>query len=178
MKVVGNENIPTDGSAVIASNHVSLMDPVAVAIGIQRPIHFMAKHELFSNRILAWFFNQVYAFPVKRGIADRNAIRTALTRLREGHLLGIFPEGTRNKQEDHVLPLQSGASLFAIKTGSPIIPVVVHGTGKLRFRQTIHVVIGKPIYVKEGQKASKEELVTVNKKILEQFTFLKKQDFN
>lgn len=178
IKIVGAENIPQIGSAVIASNHVSIVDPVAVAVGIRRPIHFMAKDELFSNSFTSWFFHKVNAFPVKRGVPDRSAIRTALQRLRGGHLLGIFPEGTRNKQENELLELQSGASLLAIKTSSPIIPVVVKGTSKLRFRKKIEVIIGKPLNVKEGQKASKEELDNVNKMILDEFTLLLKQDFN
>lgn len=94
--VSGRENIPASG-AVLVSNHASMFDPVVLGVAVPRPIHFMGKAELFRNRISNWFFRKLHAFPVRRGEFDRGAIRSALEVLDRGQLLGIFPEGTRNR---------------------------------------------------------------------------------
>lgn len=174
--VIGKENIP-DKAGVIVANHVSMLDPIVLGVAVSRPVHFMAKAELFKNRLLNWFFRKLHAFPVRRGGADRSAIRTALEVLYSGELLGIFPEGTRNKGED-LLPLHSGAALLATRAQAPIVPVLIRGTHKFRFRQKIDVIIGQPIPPKEGKRATKEELAEINKVILEQFNHLNRQDFN
>ncbi|NLJ73955.1 MAG: 1-acyl-sn-glycerol-3-phosphate acyltransferase [Firmicutes bacterium] len=169
LRVEGAENVPQTGGAIIASNHVTMVDPVPVALAVKRPIHFMAKAELFESSILDWFFRSLYAFPVKRGMADREAIRTALKIVREGHLLGIFPEGTRNPDAEALLPLQGGTALIAIKTGVPVVPVVVKGVSPLRFRRAITVQIGKPMYFGESRRATKEEVNQVSLEISKQF---------
>ena len=115
LRVDGAENVPKTGGAIIASNHVTMGDPVPVALAIRRPIHFMAKAELFESSIMGWFFRSLHAFPVKRGLADREAIRKALEVVNEGHLLGIFPEGTRNPNAEELLPLQGGTALIAVR---------------------------------------------------------------
>ncbi len=177
LKVKGTENIPATGSGIVAANHVSLVDPIAVASVIKRPICFMAKSELFSNAFLDWFFRAIKTFPVRRGQADRNAIRTGLDLLANGELVGIFPEGTRSHDSDQLLPIQSGAALLSIKSGAPIIPVVVKETDSLKLRKNILVIIGKPIHPIEGKRVTKEELNRVNNMILQQLTWLNKQDF-
>lgn len=175
IKIVGLENIP-DRAGILVANHVSMLDPVMLGIAVKRPVHFMAKAELFKNRLSAWFFGQLHAFPVHRGTADTSAIRTALQILRDNKLLGIFPEGTRNKGEE-LLPFHSGAAMLAQRTQSPIVPVLIRGTEKLRFRQKIEVLVGRPIQPKEGKKATKEELAEINNLIFEQFTRLNRQEF-
>ncbi len=178
VEVRGLENIPQQGCAVIAANHVSWLDPVAVGVAVKRPICFMAKNELFKNSFSAWFFRSINTFPVRRGQADRNAIRSGLTLLKQGRLVGIFPEGTRSKNGDQLLPIQSGAAFLSIKGQAPIIPIVVKGTDSLCFRRRILVIIGEPIVTKEGKRASKEELISVNNMILQQFTRLGMQEFD
>lgn len=178
LQITGLHNLPENSAAVIASNHISYIDPVVIAIAIKRPIHFMAKQELFKTRFLKWFFYSINAFPVKRGLADRSAIRTGLNILAADNFLGIFPEGTRNKGNEKTLPIQSGAALLAIKGNVPIVPVVVQGTKTLKFRQKILVTIGEPIHLDEGIKAKKAELISVNNLILEQFAVLGKQEFD
>lgn len=178
VEVRGLENIPQQGCAVIAANHVSWLDPVAVGVAVKRPICFMAKNELFKNSFSAWFFRSINTFPVRRGQADRNAIRSGLTLLKQGRLVGIFPEGTRSKNSDQLLPIQSGAAFLSIKGQAPIIPIVVKGTDSLCFRRRILVIIGEPIVTKEGKRASKEELISVNNMILQQFTRLGMQEFD
>lgn len=97
IKVVGKENIPADGPVIICSNHISNVDPPVVGITSSRNIYFLAKEELFKNPLIGGILKKVHAFPIKRGMRDRNALRKGLDILKEGHALGLFPEGTRQK---------------------------------------------------------------------------------
>lgn len=171
IKAIGLENIPESGGAIVAANHVSFVDPLAVVSVVRRPIHFMAKAELFKYPVIRHLFYSVHAFPVKRGMADRAAIRTGIDIITNGNLLGIFPEGTRSKSSD-LLPIQGGAALLSFKTGAPVIPVVVKGVTKLRFRQEITVIIGTPLQFGGPQRASKEDIAEASSRISEQFTYL------
>lgn len=147
-KVVGAENIPTGGGVIIAANHVSLWDPPVLGTAVPRRIHFMAKEELFSNPIFSWLITKLGAFPVKRGTADRKAIRTALTLLENGSVLGIFPEGTRSKDGKLGAP-EPGLALLALKSGVPVVPAAIIGTNKVfqngHWLPRFTVVFGNPI---------------------------------
>lgn len=151
LKVEGLENIPPEGPIIIAPNHVSNWDPIMVAVAINRPIHFMAKAELFNYNILGKLLTKVYVFPVKRGSGDRQAIKHALQVLEKGNILGIFPEGTRNKTGQDLNP-QSGTAMIALRSKVDIIPVACIGTGRILpmgwFRPLI-VRIGKPISLED-----------------------------
>lgn len=126
----GAGNIPPDGGVIIAANHISLWDPPVVGTAIPRRVHFMAKEELFVNPVFGWIISKLGAFPVKRGTADRTAIRTALTLLKNGSILVIFPEGTRSKDGNLGDP-ESGLALLALKAGVPVIPTAIIGTNKI-----------------------------------------------
>jgi 1-acyl-sn-glycerol-3-phosphate acyltransferase len=146
-RISGVENIPA-GGAIIAANHISLWDPPVVGTAIPRRAHFMAKEELFANPVFGWLISKLGAFPVRRGAADRTAIKTALTLLKNGSILVIFPEGTRSKDGKLGAP-EAGLALLALKAGVPVIPAAVIGTNKI-FRDG-HVLpkfcirFGKPI---------------------------------
>ena len=99
-EVHGEENVPKEGGAIIAANHISLWDPPFVGAFCPRRVSFMAKKELFENSVFSSIITKLGAFPVNRGAADRNAIKTALSVLSEGKCLGLFPEGTRSKDGD------------------------------------------------------------------------------
>lgn len=171
LRVFGEENVPATGGAVLASTHVSYIDPVAVACAIQRPIHFMAKAELFRYPIIGGLFHRVNAFPVRRGMADRSAIRTGIEVVQAGNLLGIFPEGTRARGEE-LLPIQGGAAMIAMKTGVPVIPIAVRGVKELKLRHPVEVIIGSPLDFSGPRKVSKPELVEASEEISQQFTAL------
>ena len=111
----------------MAINHLSMLDPILVGAVIPRPICFMAKEELFRYPVLGRILRWVHAFPVRRGEPDREAIQYALRRLREGQVVGIFPEGTRSP-DGRLLELQGGTALLALKSGAPILPVAITGT--------------------------------------------------
>ena len=127
LKVEGLNNLPRQGAVIVAANHVSFWDPVIVAMVAHRPVHYIAKAELFNNKILGTLFNKLNAFPVKIGTPDRKAIRYALHLLEEGKVLGIFPEGTRNRNDED-MKAASGIALFALKSGAPVVPVACRGT--------------------------------------------------
>lgn len=148
LKFEGIHNLPKKGAAIIVANHVSSWDPLLVAVAASRPVHFMAKAELYQNPILARLFTALNAFPVKRGQADRNAIRQALRLLESGQILGIFPEGTR-KKEVGMEAAQAGAAMLALKSGAKVIPAACVGT-KGRFpwgwgKSTLRIRFGKPL---------------------------------
>ncbi|WP_346354203.1 lysophospholipid acyltransferase family protein [Azotosporobacter soli] len=126
----GLQNIPAQGGAIIAANHISLWDPPLLGTALERPIHFMAKEELFKNSLLRMIISALNAFPVKRGSADRNAIRNALSLLERGQLLGLFPEGTRSKTGE-LGKAEAGISMIALKANVPIIPTAIIGTNKV-----------------------------------------------
>ncbi|MDD3880529.1 MAG: lysophospholipid acyltransferase family protein, partial [Syntrophomonas sp.] len=130
LKSEGLHNIAEKGPLILAANHVSYWDAIVVAAAVKRPINFMAKAELFDYPLLGYFVKKLNAFPVRRGIADRNAIKKALLVLEEEKVLGIFPEGMRNlKGED--LKAQAGVAMIALKSGAPVVPVACIGTNRI-----------------------------------------------
>ncbi|MDD2586258.1 MAG: lysophospholipid acyltransferase family protein [Syntrophomonadaceae bacterium] len=175
-KSEGIHNLPEKGPVIIAANHVSNWDPVLVAISVKRPICFMAKAELFSNKGFAKVLKTAHAFPVKRGQADRKALKYALEILEQGKVLGIFPEGARKK----VVPdakVQSGVALIALKSGAPVIPIACKGTDRgfpLGWTKPLVVRVGEPINLEkyEGQKLSSSTLEQVSKEIMNEINTL------
>jgi cytidylate kinase len=126
-EVIGGENVPKHGGAILAPNHRSLIDiPVAAAV-TKRHVRFMAKDELFKNPVSAWFMRHTGTFPVKRGRPDRSALTQSLAVLSSGELLGIFPEGTRTPGARFEV-LEEGFAYIALKSGAPILPVAISGT--------------------------------------------------
>lgn len=128
-KVIGAENIPSTGGVMICSNHIDNLDPPIVGISSPRPIHFMAKEELFQLPVLKKLLPTINAFPVKRGMSDKQALRTALQILKEGKVLGLFPEGTRSKTGELGKGL-AGAGFFALRTEADVIPCAIIGPYK------------------------------------------------
>ena len=130
-RVEGREHVPKTGPFVLAANHVSYIDPVVLGVACPRPIHFMAKAELFRIPVLGFLIRELGAFPVQRGAADRSAIRRALRILNDGGVVGVFPEGTRNRRGE-VLNPQGGAALIALKAGVAGIAGSHMGDGQYR----------------------------------------------
>lgn len=141
-KAIGKENIPGEGGVLICSNHINNLDPPMVGIASKRDIHFMAKEELFMTPILKGVLPKVHAFPVKRGLSDREALRKGLAVLKDGQVLGLFPEGTRSK--DGLLGEGlAGAGFFALRSKAAVLPCAIIGPYKM-FRP-VKIVFGKPI---------------------------------
>jgi 1-acyl-sn-glycerol-3-phosphate acyltransferase len=174
-KVVGRENVPTEGPAVICSNHISLLDPPLVGSASKRPIHFMAKEELFHIPVLSYFLPKILAFPVKRGQSDMKAVKTAIKILKNNELFGIFPEGTR-KKADTSEEAEEGAVFIALKAKAPIIPVAL--IGPYRLFRPVRVIFGEPIDTTPytSGKISKEVVSEVTRIMMDKIQFLIQQN--
>ncbi len=130
LRVEGVENIPAQGAVLLASNHLSLLDPPLIGSVSPRRVRFMAKEELFAYPVFGTIIKELGAFPVRRGSGDRQAIKTGLTILDEGGAMAMFPEGTRSKTGE-LGKAMPGALMLAAKSGAAIVPIALSGTDKL-----------------------------------------------
>ena len=128
LKVYGRHHIPSRGGVLIVSNHQGNLDPVLLAVRLNRPLNYIAKAELFENPIGGWLLRFVLnAFPVRQGAGDVGAVKETINRLREGHLLNMFPEGARTL-DGEIAPLLKGAALIIRRAGVSVIPAVIVGS--------------------------------------------------
>ncbi len=177
VKVEGKENFPSDGAVILAGNHVGFWDPIVVAAFVERQIHYMAKEELFEHILLAKLLYKLNAFPVKRGSADRKAMKTALKILEEEKVLGIFPEGTRSKTGELSKP-QHGIAMLVLKGKAPVVPVAFIGTNKIfpwSWFSPVEVKIGSPVTYDEyyDSKLSTSLLEEVSRDIMDKISILR-----
>lgn len=165
-KVYGQELVPTQGPALVVSNHASYFDPPFLSCAMARPVAFMAKEELFNVPLLGSAIRLYGAYPVKRGSGDRGALRAALTALADGWLVGIFLEGTRTK-DGRIHQPKLGAAMIAAKAQVPIIPVSLAGVEQI-FQSgspwphptSLTIRIGQPILPPSRNKKLELEAVT------------------
>lgn len=160
--VVNRKSFPKKGPVIVAANHQSNHDPIVIGHALPRQVHFMAKAELFKNLLLRPIIEWLGAFPVHRGGVDKVAIRHAMKLLKDNKVLGIFPEGTRQK-EGHLGRFHDGVASMALRTGIGVVPVVVMGTTAFK-RGHIACIIGERISVEKG-KATPEAMEALNNKI-------------
>lgn len=125
--VEGRENIPERGGAIIASNHRSYVDPPVVTAAISRELYFLAKRELFGNKVFGGLISSLNAVPISRDKIDRKGLKGAIEILNQGNLLLVFPEGTRSKKDDFLEP-KLGVGKLALEAGVPIVPTLVSNT--------------------------------------------------
>ncbi len=177
-KVNGKENVPSKGSFIVCSNHLSNFDPVILSLTQKRQIFYMAKAELFKNKFLAGLIRTLGAFPVTRGAGDGKAINEAEGIINDGKLLGIFIEGTRSKTGEFLRP-KSGASIIAYQSNVPVIPVCITPKNKkIKIFQKVTISWGEPINPKElGLKTgSGEEYRNASRMIMEKISKLREND--
>ncbi len=147
--IEGVENIPQDRALVMASNHRSYADPVILTMPMKKPVTYMAKEELFKNKLFGWFIRKLGAFPVKRGTGDMQVIDDAVDILESGRHLVIFPEGTRSK-DGKVGKGKTGVALIAARSGADVLPCGIIFEGeKLHFRSKLTLRFGKVIPAEE-----------------------------
>lgn len=166
IEVEGYENIPERGPIIICPNHISFLDPPIIGAVFTRRIFFMAKAELFKNPLFKFILsNGLGAFPVKRGTSDLTAIKIALKHLKNGHVVGIFPEGTRSKT-GKLQKAEPGVSLLSVKGNAPVLPIGIKSTYKL-FSKVV-IKIGKPIYFDEYQNIhlTSQDMANIGEKIM------------
>lgn len=149
LKVQGTSELPEEGPVIVCCNHTSWWDPVILACIFKRPIHFMAKKELFGNPIFKYLLTKLNAFPVDRGTADMSAIRTGLSLLKSGKVVGIFPEGTRQKDSEKLGAAHAGAALLAIRGNAVVFPVAIRS--RYAIGKSVRVKCGEPFSVSLGE---------------------------
>jgi 1-acyl-sn-glycerol-3-phosphate acyltransferase len=140
LRAVGVENIPLQGPVMLCSNHISNWDPPLLGTKIPRKVHFMAKAELFDVPLLAPLIRTLGAFPVKRGGVSKESIRKAIGLLKDGNVMCVFPEGTRNNL---AAMGKKGAATLALRAGATVVPIAIVGDYRPFRRMT--VVYGKPL---------------------------------
>lgn len=168
VEILHPERIP-EGGVVLAANHLSYADPVLFWCASPRPVHFMARADLWGVPVIGWALDHFWALPVKRGAADREALQRASGHLQAGEPVGIFPEGTRkfkNAEDD----VHGGAAFLAIRNGVPVVPVGFAGTDRIKppGRKLIHfpkvvIAIGEPIdpaSIAEGGRKERVDALT------------------
>lgn len=166
VRVEGDNSLKGLKGCIIYSNHFSFLDPIVLGCFIKPQVRFMAKKELFSSKFSNFVLTRLGAFPVRRGETDISAIKNAIRVLRNGQVLGIFPEGTRNKGES-LLEAEPGLSMIAIKARVPVVPVAIKSNYK-PFNQVI-IRIGKPINLNEyyEKKLSVKEHKELSNRLME-----------
>ncbi len=184
LKIEGSENVPRQGGFIVVSNHVSHLDPIILSISLKRPIHFMAKEELFEIPVFGFIISRLNAFPVRRGSFDRKAIQNSLKLLDEEKVLGMFPEGTRSTDGKLNKP-HHGPATFAYRVGVPIVPMGLIGTGEALRKGTwlpkfkrIKVRIGEPLYFSKSSrvKIEKSDIIRASNEIMESISSLIKEN--
>ncbi|GAB4536688.1 MAG: lysophospholipid acyltransferase family protein [Thermodesulfovibrionia bacterium] len=128
LEIIGIENIPMSGGAIIASNHISYLDPPLISAVVPRRVTFIARKGLFEIPLLGWFISH-YSFPIDREAPKPSTIKEALRRLKNGELLAIFPEGRRSETGDLLEPKQ-GLGMIVSRSNVPIIPTLIIGSNK------------------------------------------------
>lgn len=146
LKITGRENIPRDDGCIIASNHLSYLDPVVLSVACPRILNFMAKEDLFEHWCFRKLITILNAFPIKRGQGDLKAIRFAIEKLKKKGALIIFPEGTRSIT-GNVVDSTSGVGLLAAKSGVAVIPTLITGTDRSMPVKSKNIFLFTPITV-------------------------------
>jgi 1-acyl-sn-glycerol-3-phosphate acyltransferase len=151
IRTYGVRNVPRRGPVILASTHQSYLDPVLVQVGLPRSASIMARESLFRNRLFGALIRSLKAFPVERASADYGAMREAVSRLKSGEMLLLFPEATRTP-DGSIRRLSPGLGILARRSDAVVVPVTIDGAfecwprGRAMFRPgRIRVAYGKPM---------------------------------
>jgi len=163
-KAEGAEQVPSSGPLIVACNHASYMDPVALGVACPRPLAYMAKIELFSLPILGPLIRRLNAYPVDRSASPIAGMKRSIEMLRQGKAIGIFPQGTRVRNGEG--NIYEGVALLASLGKAPVVPARITGSDEaLRLRQ-IKVAFGPPLRLPPDRKASREDLANFTAEIM------------
>ena len=164
LKITGREHIPATGGAVVAANHCSYLDPPVMCASIHsRIVHFMARDTLFSNPVARWYFPRVAVMPLDRTRGDLGALKKAIATLKEGQVIGLFPEGTRSP-DGQMREAKGGIGFLIAKGDVPVVPLYISGTfeafpkGAKKMKPARVVArLGRPITPEEIRAAMPEK---------------------
>ena len=179
LKVEGLDNVPKSGPAILVSNHFNLGDPPVITYVMPRRVVWMAKQELFDTPVIGWLFRAFGLIPVRRFEGDLKALRKAQGALKRGHVLGMFPEGTRSAGKG-LGEGEPGTAFIALRTGAPIVPVAIWGTENIKlprdaFRfhgSRICVRFGEPFTLPDTKRVTKEQVADGTRAIMEKIAEL------
>lgn len=150
VRAKGIENVPREGGFVFAANHTSWWDPIILGASIGRPVNFLGKREVFKGRFTRWFFGGGGVIPVDRNSRNPDALKQALDALRQGRVIGVFPEGTRHVGK--LGPARPGAARLALQSGCPVVPAGIlsdrfwgPGTKVPHVTEKVRIHVGRPI---------------------------------
>ncbi len=177
-KVLGKKNLPK-GACIISSNHTSNFDAILFAINTWEKKYYLAKKELFKNKLVGACAKGIGCVKIDRESADVNAIKNSLKLLKKGKKLVIFPEGTRAKSEDLELgQIKQGVSMFAIKAKVPVVPMYIARKPKA-FHKTI-IAIGEPFSLEQyyGKRLDNEVLSAATAMVEEKMQALRENTIN
>lgn len=165
--IIGKENIPKEGAILIVGNHKRLYDQCLSIISTKRFIKYMAKREYFDNKKTRWFFKAVGCISVDRSVHDGKAKGEAIETLKNGGAIGLFPEGTRNKTQEFLLPFKFGAVSMAKKTDAYLVPFGITGDYIFRSKNLV-IKYGKPFKVTDMELEEANNLLyEIVKKLME-----------
>ncbi|HEY7126294.1 MAG TPA: lysophospholipid acyltransferase family protein [Ktedonobacterales bacterium] len=187
-RISGMERVPAEGGVLIVSNHLGLIDPLALGIDLPRPFSILAKVEMFSWPIIGPAARKMDAIPVRRGQSDREAVRLVLEHLEAGHAVLMFPEGTYPKGKRGMIKAQPGAALLALKSKATILPVAITGSEhiwnprelpwNLFRRWPVRVTVGEPYQPTLSPKISqKQALVLATDEMMQRVAALLPTDY-
>lgn len=157
----GRERLPP-GGALLLVNHQSMLDPLLTGAALQRPISFLARHNLFSIPVIGWILRNTYVMPIRREAAGTESIRLCVQRLQQGYYVGMFPEGTRT-HDGSLGEIKPGFLAIARRANVPIVPVGLAGALQALPRgawwlrpATVRVVYGQPISAEEVRELTQK----------------------
>lgn len=175
IKKVNEKNVPAEGAYIICANHVNMLDALAVVCGCKRKVRFICKSSMFKVKALGWALKLSNTIPIDREKNDIESMKRSIKALKNGEVLGVFPEGTRRGMEKN-LKAKSGAAFFSLKTGTPVIPVGIQGSFKPFTK--VKLVFGEPLDFSEyyGKEKDKEALEKVTDIIMDNIIMLTNKD--
>ena len=175
IKSVHKERVPQEGAYIICANHVNMLDALAVVCSNKRKVRFVCKDSMFKNKWFAWALKSADTIPLNREKNDIESMKRIIKGLKNGDLLGIFPEGTRKGMEKN-LKAKNGAAFFALKSGVKVIPLGIQGSFKPFTK--VKLVYGEPLDFSEyhGKEKDKEALDKVTDIIMDNIVKLTNED--
>lgn len=182
LKVIGSENIPVKGGVIVAANHVSYLDPPVIGVALKRHPVYIAKEDLFKIPLLGKFIS-LFSIAVNRNKPRLSTVKEAVTRLKKGELIVIFPEGARST-DSNLLDAKRGVGIIAALSKAPVVPTLIEGTEKALPRGAkfprlarISVTFGNPIR-SDAKEKGRQFHEWISKKIMEAIKNLRRNENN